>query len=101
MATRTTRSASVPDESANISEEFDPFPHAVESAVFIDDWVKNQSGKSAESLGTFAYFARNWGWLADTPSGWDFKYSRWLQRTAQVTINTEQMCYVARQSTKE
>lgn len=83
MAARNARSAS-PSESG--PEELpsdtviDTMPHSVETAIFIDDWIKGQKGHSAESLGTFAFFAKGWGWLADTPSGWDFKFSRWLQR---------------------
>lgn len=56
------------------------FPQSTESAVFLDDWIKNKRGVHAEALGTFAFFARQNGWLADTPSGWELKFSRWMQR---------------------
>ena len=61
MAARSPRSAASTDpavENTQPDDVIDQLPHSVESAIFIDDWIKNQKGHSAESLGTFAFFAK-------------------------------------------
>lgn len=56
-----------------------PVSHFVEIPMFVEDWVKTQSGIPHEALGTFQFVAKQNGWLADTPSGWEAKFARWAR----------------------
>lgn len=55
-----------------------PISHINEIAEFIDTWVQAQRGIEPEVLGTFKFVAQQNGWIADTPSGWQAKFARWL-----------------------
>ena len=92
MATRNTNSASADANetpSAAPAEEIvpvitepqpeTPVSHFIEIPMFVEDWIRTQSGISHEALGTFKYVAQQNGWMADTPSGWEAKFARWAR----------------------
>lgn len=49
-----------------------------ESAVFLEEWASTLRLVEPELLGTFLFIARQNRWFADTPSGWQLKFSRWV-----------------------
>lgn len=52
-----------------------------ERPVWLAAWLKTVGGVEPEVLGTFEYIAKREGWSADTPSGWETKFSRWLNNS--------------------